>query len=77
MGIKKGVFKNGNLEKRHIQERDIAGDLVVVFLHGGASFHLKVTATEPGYISGYDDERMDIKVSAEDIDYVIGGKRVG
>lgn len=77
MAIKILTFKNGNTETRKVQEKEVSGDSVRVFLHSGASFNLKVTETEPGYISGFDDERLDIKISTDDIDYVMGGRRVG
>lgn len=77
MAIKQKLFKNGGTLTRCIQERDITGSLVRIFLLSGSSLHLKVTSTEPGFISGFDDERMDITISTEDIDYVIGGLRVG
>lgn len=62
---------------RYEQERELAGEYIRVHLKNGGHFNLKVTETEPGAITGFDDERINIKVDVKDIDFVlIGGNRV-
>jgi hypothetical protein len=50
------------------------GKSVKVFLRDGGAFWLKVTAAGPGYISGYDDEGLDLYIKVDDIDFVEGAK---
>lgn len=62
---------------RYEQEKELAGESVKVFLRSGGHFNLKVTATEPGFITGFDDERINLTIAVEDIDYVLGGREIG
>ena len=48
----------------------LLGKSVKVFLKEGGAFHLKVTSAGNDYISGYDEEGLNIRVSANDIDFI-------
>ena len=56
------------------QEKDLTGEHIRIFLKSdfrNAGFTLYVTETAPGYIKGFDVERLDMKIETCDIDYVI------
>ena len=47
------------------------GKSVKIYLKTGGSFYLKVVSAGDNYISGYDDESINIHVRTEDIEIVV------
>lgn len=58
---------------RFLEPISLLGKAVRVRLNGSEkSFSFKVLGCGPGYISGYDGEGMDLKISLDDIDFIVG-----
>lgn len=51
---------------------DYAGLAIKVHLRSGAAFHFKVTEAGHDYTSGYDDESLNLRIDAADIDFIVG-----
>ena len=55
-------------------EYTLIGERIRVFMkareNNGVSLEINVMETQPGYIRGYDMERLDITIAVEDVDYI-------
>lgn len=60
----------------YISPTECLGDSVRVFLKLRASdketFHFKIMECGEGYISGYDQEGLNLRIDLEDIDFILG-----
>jgi hypothetical protein len=67
-------FKQGNLTNfREVAPINLLGESVRLFLKAGGRFYFKVVEAGPEYITGFDDEGLNLTIAVEDIDYVLGG----
>ena len=55
-------------------EHTLIGERIRVFMkereNNGVSLEINVMETQPGYIRGYDMERLDITIAVEDVDFI-------
>lgn len=67
-----GGFKVVNRVIQSKKPSDFLGLAVKIFLKTGGAFNFKCTGAGVDYISGYDDEGLDLLISMEDIDFIMG-----
>lgn len=54
------------------QPTDLLGKAIKIFLKDGGAFHFKVTEAGPDWIGGYDDEGLNLRIEAKDIEFIVG-----
>lgn len=54
---------------RHL--KSYAGKAIKVYLKDGGAFHFKVIEASDHHIGGFDDEGVDLRIEAGDIDFII------
>lgn len=52
--------------------KDYVGQSIRIHCKLGGVFYFKVTEAGDSYLCGYDDEGLNLRVGAEDIDFIVG-----
>ncbi len=52
--------------------QNLLGRSVRVYMKEGGSFYFKVTGAGEGYVTGFDDEGVNLRIEMEDIEVVLG-----